>query len=55
MYSIAIIGIDRYIRMKHYESFKAFWIARVVSTLICIQVCLAFFQAAIVALSVFWK
>ena len=55
MYSIAIIGIDRYIRMKHYESFKAFWTARVVSTLICIQVCLAFFQAAIVALSVFWK
>ena len=53
LYSIAIIGIDRYIRMKHYESFKAFWTARVVSTLICIQVFLAFFQAAMVALSFF--
>ena len=41
--------------MKHYENFKAFWTARVVSTLICIQVFLAFIQAAIVALSVFWK
>ena len=39
--------------MKHYENFKAFWTARVVSTLICIQVFLAFFQAAMVALSFF--
>ena len=55
MYSIAIIGIYRYVRIKYYASFKAFWTARVVLTLICIQVFLAFFQAAMIAISVFWK
>ena len=52
MYLIAIIGIDRYLRIKHYANFKALWTARVVLTLICIGVFLSFFQATIIAISV---
>ena len=49
MYSIAIIGIDHYLRIKHYANFKALWTTRVVLTLICV---LSFFQATMVAISV---
>ena len=44
-YTIAIIGIDRYIRIKYYSKFKAIWTTRVVLVLFFIQCVLAFFQA----------
>ena len=34
-YTIAIIGIDRYIRIKYFVNFKAIWTTRVVLTLSC--------------------
>ena len=45
MYTIAIIGIDRYIRIKHYVNFKTLWTTRVVLTLIFIEVFLSLLQA----------
>ena len=45
MYTIAIIGIDRYLRIKHFENFKALWTTKVVSVFISIEVFLAFVQA----------
>ena len=51
MYSISIIGIDRYLRIKHYANFKALWTTRVVLTLMCVGVFLSFFQAAMIAVS----
>ena len=45
MYTIAIIGIDRYLRIKHYANYKAFWTTRVVLVFISIAVFLAFIQA----------
>ena len=40
-YIIAILGIDRYIRIKYFTKFKTIWAKKVVLTLICI----AFFHA----------
>ena len=45
MYTIALIGIDRYLRIKHYASFKALWTTRAVLVFISIEVFLAFMQA----------
>ena len=45
MYTIAIIGIDRYLRIKHYANFKALWTSRTVSTFISVGVFLALLQA----------
>ena len=47
MYAIALTGIDRYLRIKHYAKFKVAWTTRVVSTFISIEVFLAFFQIMI--------
>ena len=48
MCTIAIIGIDRYIRIKHYANFKALWTTRVVLTLILIEVFLSLLQAIMI-------
>ena len=34
MYKIAIIGIDRYLRIKHYANFKVLWTNKIVFTLL---------------------
>ena len=52
MYSIGIIGIDRYLRIKHYANFKALWTTRVVLTLMCVGGFLSFFQTAMIVISV---
>ena len=48
MYTIAIIGIDRYIRIKHFVNFKTLWTTRVLLTLIFIEVFLSLLQAIMV-------
>ena len=53
MCTIAIIGIDRYIRIKHYANFKALWTTRVVLTLILIEVFLSLLQAIMILISFF--
>ena len=50
-YVIAILGIDRYLRIKYYTNFKTLWTARVVYTLICFASFLAAFQAVIITMS----
>ena len=52
MYSIAVIGIDCYLRIKHYANFKALWTTRVVLTLMCVGGFLSFFQTAMIVISV---
>ena len=47
MYTIALIGIDRYLRIKHYANFKALWTTRAVLVFISIEVFLAFMQAIV--------
>ena len=44
-YTIAIIGIDRYVRIKYYTNFRTFWTAKVVISFICAGCLLALFQA----------
>ena len=44
-YAVAIIGIDRYIRIKYFANFKTIWTRKVVLTLMCIGVLLAFLLA----------
>ena len=48
MYTIAIIGIDRYIRIKHFVNFKTLWTTSVVLTLVFIEVFLFLLQAMMV-------
>ena len=50
-YVIAILGIDRYLRIKYYTNFKTLWTTRVVCTLICFASFLAAFQAVIITMS----
>ena len=50
MYTIAIIGIDRYVRIKHYVNFKTIWTKKVVFALIFTGCFLALFQAAMVTI-----
>ena len=45
MYTIIIIGIDRYLRIKHFANFKALWTSRTVTVFICVGVFLALLQA----------
>ena len=45
MYTVAIIGIDRYVRIKHFANFKALLTIKVVSVFLSIEVLLAFLQA----------
>ena len=44
-YTIAIIGTDRYVRIKYYTNFQAIWTTKVVTSLICAGCLLALFQA----------
>ena len=44
-YTIAIIGIDRYVRIKYYTNFRTIWTTKVVISLICAGYLLALFQA----------
>ena len=48
IYTIAIIGIDRYVRIKHYKNFNTIWTKKVVFTLIFTAYFLALFQAVTV-------
>ena len=48
IYTIAIIGIDRYIRIKHFVNFKTLWTTRVLLTLIFIAVFLSLLQAIMI-------
>ena len=47
-YTVALIGIDRYLRIKHFRHFKTFWTTRVVLRLTCAVVFLALIQAVLV-------
>ena len=44
-YTMAIIGIDCYFRIKHYANYKTFWTRRVELVFVSIAVFLAFIQA----------
>ena len=44
-YTIAIIGIDRYVRIKYYINFRTIWTTKVVRSIICVGCLLALFQA----------
>ena len=44
-YTIAIIGTDRYVRIKYYTNFRAIRTTKVVISLICAGCLLALFQA----------
>ena len=43
-YTIAIIGIDRYFRIKYFVNFKVIWTTRVVLTLSCVGYLFALIQ-----------
>lgn len=43
-YVVALLGIDRYIRIKYYANFKSVWKSEVVITLLFIESLLAIFQ-----------
>ena len=47
-YTVALIGIDRYLRIKHFGHFKTFWTTRVVLRLTCAAVFLPSIQAVLV-------
>ena len=50
-YATAIIGIDRFIRIKYFANFKTIWTRKVVLTLMCIGVFLALLLGVIAELS----
>ena len=54
-YTIAIIGIDRYIRIKYFVNFKAIWTTRVVLTLSCIGCFFALIQALMITIGLLLK
>ena len=45
IYTVAVIGIDRYLRIKHYASFKALWTKRIALTFVSIGSFLTLFQS----------
>lgn len=56
VYIIAMIGMDRYVRIKHWLNFKAIWTTRIVLILTLIGFGLALFQAVIVTIGfLLWK
>lgn len=55
VYIVAIIGVDRYLRIKHYARFKTIWTTKVVISLILISAILALFQAAMTISFFKWK
>ena len=50
-YTIALMGIDRYLRIKYYAKFKAIWRRKVVLTLISVAFFLSFFIAVLTEIS----
>ena len=54
-YTIAIIGIDRYIRIKYFVNFKAIWTTRVVLTLSCAGCFFALIQAIMITIGLLLK
>ena len=54
-YTIAIIGIDRYIRIKYFVNFKAIWTTRVVLTLSCMGCVFALIQALMITIGLLLK
>lgn len=50
MYTIAIIGVDRYVRPKYYVNFKTIWTKKVLFMLIFTGCFLPLFQAVMVAI-----
>ena len=50
-YTIALIGIDRYLRIKYYAKFKAIWRKKVVLTLISVAFFLSLFIAVMAEIS----
>ena len=56
VYIIAVIGMDRYVRIKHYLNFKVIWTTRTVLILIFIGFGLTLFQAVIITIGfLLWK
>ena len=49
-YTIVIIGIDRYIRIKHFVNFKAIWTTRFALTLSCIGCIFALIQVLMITI-----
>ena len=47
-YTVALIGVDRYLRIKHYGDFKNFWTTRVVFKFTFVAIFLALLQAVLV-------
>ena len=47
-YTVALIGVDRYLRIKHYGDFKNFWTTRVVFKFPFVAIFLALLQAVLV-------
>ena len=45
MYTIALIAIDRYFRIKHYAKFRILWTTRVVLGLVSLDIFLSLLQA----------
>ena len=50
-YTIGIVGIDRYVKLKHYANFKALWIKKVVLSLLCAALFLALFQVLLIEIA----
>ena len=50
-YTVVIIGIDRYMRIKYFVNFKVIWTTKVVLTLSCIGCLLALIQAMMTTIS----
>ena len=50
-YTIGIIGIDRYVKIKHYANFKALWIKKVVLSLLCAALFLALFHVLLIEIA----
>ena len=44
VYVVALLGIDRYIRIKYYANFRSVWKSKVVITLLFIESLLAIFR-----------
>ena len=51
MYVVAVISIDRYVRIKNYANFKRIWTTKIVFTLIFISFSLALFQTLMVTMA----
>ena len=52
-YIIAIIGVDRYFRIKHYANFKTWWTTKAVLKLMCTAFCLALFKGFLITTGLF--